>query len=82
MLADAEITANYAINTHTLDITIIGNGSVTKDPDKAAYEHGETVEIIASPDTGYHFVNWSGDVPPPQQVGSSAYITMDSDKFS
>ena len=53
------------------------NGSVTKSPDKANYNDGETVTLEAVPDTGYNFVNWSGHLS-----GSSnpATITMDADK--
>ena len=68
--------ANTSGNTYTLSITAVG-GSVTKSPDKASYNHGETVSLQAFADTGYNFVNWTGDVS-----GSSnpATIVMDADK--
>ncbi|MHC4120891.1 MAG: SUMF1/EgtB/PvdO family nonheme iron enzyme, partial [Planctomycetota bacterium] len=36
------------------------NGSVRKDPDQAGYDHGQTVTLMALPDPGYGFANWSG----------------------
>ena len=59
-----------------LDATAV-NGSVTKTPDKVSYSYGETVTLHAVADTGYSFVDWSGDLS-----GSSnpATIVMASDK--
>lgn len=53
------------------------NGSITKNPDKSAYEAGETVEITAIPDPGYLFDSWSGDV---SGSDNPASIVMDADK--
>lgn len=41
----------------------MGNhGSVVVRPDKTQYDEGETVELMARPDTGYCFAGWAGDV--------------------
>ena len=77
---DHTIEATFAINTYTLDVTVVGNGSVTKDPDQQTYDHGTTVTLTATPDTGYHFVSWSGDVPSGHETDNPLTITMDSDK--
>src|SRR5436309_2238775 len=53
------ITANFAPNTCTLDLTVVGNGTVTRNPDPPACG---PVELTAVPDDGSHFVGWSGDV--------------------
>ena len=37
------INAGFAIDTHTLAVTVVGSGSVTKSPDQAAYDHGSVV---------------------------------------
>jgi hypothetical protein len=47
---------------HTLIVNVVGNGSVTKDPDQALYDYGTVVELTAVPDTGWMFKNWSGDL--------------------
>jgi len=77
---DHTIEATFAINTYTLDVTVVGNGSVTKDPDQQTYDHGTIVTLTATPDTGYHFVSWSGDVPSGHETDNPLTITMDSDK--
>jgi uncharacterized repeat protein (TIGR01451 family)/uncharacterized repeat protein (TIGR02543 family) len=46
---------------HTLDVTVIGEGTVAKSPDKAAYEAGEQVQLTATPAAGWLFAGWSGD---------------------
>lgn len=59
---DMNIVQNFEINTYTVNIIIDGNGSVNKIPDKSIYEHNEILQIKQIPDTGYKFVNWSGDL--------------------
>jgi uncharacterized repeat protein (TIGR02543 family) len=62
---------------YTLSITISGNGTVTREPDKATYQSGEVVKLTAVPDVGWTFVLWFGDL-----TGSDnpATITMDGNK--
>ena len=38
------------------------NGTITKTPNATEYDSGTVVGLKAVPNTGYHFVNWSGDV--------------------
>jgi len=59
--ADHTISVTFEINTHTLNITVSGNGSVAKDPDQVSYDYNTVVTLTATPDTGWHFVGWSGD---------------------
>ncbi len=56
------ITAKFAINEYDLTISSTEGGTVN-DPGEGVfgYDHGESVNIIATPNTGYHFVEWSGD---------------------
>ena len=46
---------------NTLSIAIVGNGMVTKAPDRAFYTDGSTVQLTATPAPGYTFTGWSGD---------------------
>ncbi|OGV12135.1 MAG: hypothetical protein A2440_17655 [Stygiobacter sp. RIFOXYC2_FULL_38_25] len=73
MTGNKNIIANYSINTYSLTITS-ENGSVIKNPDQENYNHGSTVQLTASPITGYTFVGWSGDVS-----GSANPITINMD---
>ena len=55
------IKTKFAINTYTLTINAT-NGSVARNPNQTSYTHGTQVILTATPSTGYHFVNWSGDL--------------------
>jgi hypothetical protein len=70
MNSNKSITANFAINTYTLNITAV-NGTVTKNPSQSAYDSNTTVQLTAVPATGYRFVSWSGDAS-----GSSNPVSM------
>jgi len=76
MDGNKSVAAGFTINSYTLN-TSGANGSITKNPDKSTYTHGETVTLQAVPAEGYNFVNWSGDL-----AGSAnpATLVMDSNK--
>ena len=59
---DRAITATFAVNTtYTLDVTVVGSGTVAKAPNQASYDPGSTVQLTATPGPNYHFASWSGD---------------------
>jgi hypothetical protein len=72
------ITANFAINTYTLTYTAGAGGTITAPPiSPTTHDHGTVVTITAAPNTGYHFVNWTGDVSTVADVNAaSTTITM------
>jgi hypothetical protein len=84
MNGDYSITANLEqIPTpppgqFALIISCLGGGSVTSPGEGTfTYEAGTPVSLVASPLTGYHFVNWSGDVSTISNVNAaSTKITM------
>jgi regulation of enolase protein 1 (concanavalin A-like superfamily) len=47
----------YSINVQT-----VGSGSVTKTPDSAGYYCGQAVDLLATPNQGWVFAGWNGDV--------------------
>ena len=59
-------------------MTVDGRGTVAREPEKTTYNAGEEVQLTATPDPGWIFSEWSGDV-----TGSvnPATITMDSNKI-
>ena len=61
MNGNKSITANFAINTYTLGVSAV-NGSVSKVPNQPSYVYGTSVQVIATPNVGYHFTTWSGDL--------------------
>jgi hypothetical protein len=70
------LVANFTINTYTLNVTAI-NGTVVKTPNQATYNSGTTVQLKATPNTGFVFSSWSGDA-----TGSinPLVVTMNSNK--
>lgn len=72
--ADHTLEATFAINTYTLTVNAT-NGSVVKDPDQANYNHGTSVELTATGNSGYFFVDWTGDV---SSTSNPLTISVDS----
>jgi poly(beta-D-mannuronate) lyase len=60
VLAPHTITASFTTSQFTLTTTA-ANGSVTRNPDRPAYDSLTTVLLTAVPGIGYHFTGWSGD---------------------
>lgn len=58
MDANRSVAANFSLIRHQLHVTSGTGGSVTGNN---VYDYGQTAEIKATPDTGYYFVNWTGD---------------------
>ena len=75
--ANHTIAASFAINTYTQTSSVTGSGSVTKSPDQTSYDHGTSVQLTATPATGWHFTGWFGDL---SATTNPATITMDGDK--
>jgi uncharacterized repeat protein (TIGR02543 family) len=76
MDSNKTITANFSLKSYVLTINAL-NGSVAKSPSKSYYLSGEQVTLTATPNSGYHFVNWSGDLT---ESINPIVITMDSNK--
>jgi len=73
------VTAHFQLTSHTLTLIVVPTegGSVTKNPDKTEYTYGDQVALTATPNAGYKFDHWSGDL-----TGNvnPVTITMDDDK--
>ncbi len=61
MNGNKSYTATFTINTYTLSTSVVGSGSVNRNPSQATYNHGTSVQVTAVPGTGYSFTGWSGD---------------------
>jgi hypothetical protein len=82
MNSDKNVTANFAINRYNLTINSTAGGNVTT-PGEGTYTYNasQVVNLVATADANYHFVNWTGDVGTVGNVNSSTTnITMNSDK--
>lgn len=58
------VTAYFKQSQLTLDVLIAPNGSgtVVKSPNKAKYNYGEEVTLVAVPNNGFAFNGWQGDL--------------------
>lgn len=79
MDAPKSVTAHFApiVSGLRLNVSSIGSGSVTRDPDQVSYESGTQVTLTAVPASGGSFVEWSGDC---SGSATTCELTMDSDK--
>ena len=59
---DMQITAVFDQDQYNLTIEQTGKGSVSKAPDQAFYLYGEVVELEATPEKGWIFSGWEGDI--------------------
>ena len=73
-----KITANFAQIMHTLTISVNGSGSTSPTAGKHSYQEGTVVSITATPDSGWQFDSWTGDVAEPDLTTTT--LTMDSNK--
>jgi uncharacterized repeat protein (TIGR02543 family) len=71
------ITAVFTQEVYTLNITIIGNGSVIKEPNKTFYTNGETVTLTATAEPSWTFSGWGGDI---SGLTNPIIITMTENK--
>ena len=75
--SDVTLTANGAINTHTVSITS-GTG-ISSTTGAGTYSVGQTVNISATPSSGYNFSSWtvnSGGASLASTTSSSTSFTM------
>lgn len=75
---DKAVVANFSRIMHTLTIKADGNGSTTPSVNRHGYGLGMVVEVSATPDSGWQFESWSGDVADPESATTT--IKMDSDR--
>ena len=80
MNGDYSITANF-VAIYDLTTSSTGGGSVTEPgEDTFTYDDGTVVDLIATPDAGYRFDEWTGDVGTIADVyAATTTITMNGD---
>lgn len=78
---DKSVTATF-VTSYTLDVIVVGNGSVSLAPPGGTYTQGTVVTLTPTADPGSSFVNWSGpDAGDLIDNGNGTWsITMDANK--
>ena len=61
---------------YTISIDITGQGTTNPNEGTNTYEEGEVVEIIATPEDGWEFLEWAGDC----SGSGDCEVTMDGNK--
>jgi uncharacterized repeat protein (TIGR02543 family) len=62
MTGNKAVTGHFTQNDYTLAITIAGSGSVETAPTQTTYHYGDVVQLTATPELGWSFSSWSGDL--------------------
>ena len=71
------ITAIYTQNQYNVTVSTSGQGSVAKSPSQATYIYGSSVQLTATPSSGWSFSGWSGDL---SGSVNPATVTVDGNK--
>ncbi|MFP4116550.1 MAG: InlB B-repeat-containing protein [Candidatus Aenigmatarchaeota archaeon] len=76
---DKNITANFTrpSECHRLTIETQGSGTTDPSPGDHYFESDEVATVEATPDSGWEFDKWTGDV---DGTGTTIDVAMDSDK--
>jgi hypothetical protein len=84
MNGDYFIVADFAVNPQNILITTSTEGGEVTYPGEGifAYYEGEVVNLVATPDAGYRFVNWTGNVGTIADVNNAATTITMSGNYS
>ena len=84
MNGDYSISANFEeIPQYDLTINSTAGGAVTTPGEGVStHDEGTVVDLVATPDAGYYFVNWTGDVSTIGNVGYAATTITMNDNYS
>lgn len=72
IVQNSVVTANFDEDEYEVNVTVNGNGAVTQVPNKPTYLYGEPLTLTATPNAGYVFSGWSGDI-----VSTGSIIEID-----
>jgi uncharacterized repeat protein (TIGR02543 family) len=75
---DTKLTAfsiEQAAPIRTLTINSGPGGTASSNPQGTYFEQGTSINLLASPNAGYHFAGWSGDI---NGLGNPRTITLDN----
>ena len=62
MSANKVVTATFVQADYPVTVNLVGSGSVVKNPDQPTYHYGDVITLTATPNAGWTFSDWSGDL--------------------
>lgn len=71
------VTATFSLEEYSLTVATSGGGAVDVEPLQATYYYGDLVTLSATPDSGWAFSGWSGDLTGTE---NPALLFMDGSK--
>ena len=77
MDSDKDVIATFTRISYDLSINIVGNGTTSPEAGVHSYPEGTVVKLNATPDEGWEFSGWSGDIT---DTSATSQITMDSNR--
>ncbi|MBN1862543.1 MAG: InlB B-repeat-containing protein [Dehalococcoidales bacterium] len=77
MTTDKTVTANFSRIMHEFTIKANGNGTTVPSPSIYVYAEGTEFTITATPESGWRFESWSGEVTDPDAETTTVVMTAD-----
>jgi hypothetical protein len=56
------------------------HGTISRIPNFHSYQYGSNVQLTANPDSSFHFVTWSGDVPAGHETDNPLTVMMNQNR--
>ena len=78
MDSNKSVTVSFSQILHTLTIRLNGSGSIVPSVGSHEYREKTVVNITATPDNGWKFKNWTGNVADANSANTT--LTVDSDR--
>ena len=82
--SDLSLTARFEPVEYTLSLEVNpeGSGTIETDPEYDYYNVGDEVTVTATPEDGYHFLNWTGENNNVVSTSNEYSFTMPADDLS
>lgn len=77
MNCNKSVNAHFIQNQYELNISVIGNGTIIKEPNQEFYVYGDIVNLTCFPGLGWIFDHWEGNISGNE---NPAFIMIDENK--
>jgi uncharacterized repeat protein (TIGR01451 family) len=78
MTGNKVVTATFVQTNYTVTVNSVGGGSVVKQPDQPTYHYSDVITLTATPNAGWTFSDWSGDLI---GIANPVTITIAGNRF-